>query len=29
VTLVVPPVVGVPEITFLLSDKPGGNGAAV
>jgi hypothetical protein len=29
VTLVVPAVVGVPEITFLLKDKPGGNGAAV
>ena len=33
VTLVIPGVVGVPEITFRLppfpSDKPGGSGAAV
>ena len=33
VTLVIPEVVGVPEITFrfepLPKDKPGGNGAAV
>jgi hypothetical protein len=33
VTLVVPAVVGVPEMTFLScpfpNDKPGGNGAAV
>src|SRR5438874_10620243 len=29
VTLVVPAAVGVPEITLLLNDKPGGSGAAV